>query len=198
MRRMPWTVYFWPGLPQLWIRGSWIGLGVAVGAAGLLNLLLLGTFAWSELIAVDVRTALWVALAVVWIVAACASAVWNPSKAAEPTDSPKLAFDRVLNTYLKGNWFRTQRDLGELLKRNPRDLDARLMLATLLRHAGRLEEARQHLATMERFEGIEKWNWEIRRERELLAEAERAEDNPETEQHASPDSVEPPAGMHAV
>jgi len=200
MRRMPWTVFFWPGLPQVWIRGSWTALAVAVGTAGLLNLLLLGTFAWSELIAADVRAALWITLAVVWAAAAAVSAVWSPRKLAEPLpDPPQRTFDQVLDTYLKGNWFRTQRDLGELLKRNPRDLDARLMLATLLRHAGRIEEALGHLETMERFEGVQKWNWEIRRERELLAEAQRTRSNPEVEEDPSPDSIGPPAGMtHAA
>jgi len=196
MRRMPWAVYVWPGLPQLWVRGSWTGLAVAVGAAGVLNLLLLGTFAWSELIAADVRTALWAGLAVAWATAAGVSARWNPRELAEPLpDLPECDFDQVLDSYLKGNWFRTQRDLGKLLKRNPRDLEARLMLATLLRHTGRIEEALGHLEALERFEGARKWSWEIRRERELLAEVQRIRSNTQVEEDRGPDSGEPPAGM---
>jgi hypothetical protein len=43
------------------------------------------------------------------------------------------------------------------------------MLATLLRHTGRLEEAVEHLDRLQRMEGSEKWGLEIQRERELLA-----------------------------
>ena len=51
MRKIPWAVYLWPGLPQLAGRGSWAALVVAFGAAALLSVVLLGTFAWTELLA---------------------------------------------------------------------------------------------------------------------------------------------------
>ena len=65
MRRMPWTMYLWPGLPQLWSCGSWGGLALAIAAAILLNLLVLLSFGWSELIGQNLRTTLWAALGVV-------------------------------------------------------------------------------------------------------------------------------------
>ncbi len=49
MRRTPWIVYTWPGLPQIWHQGSWFGLIIAVFAAGLLNFALLAGFGFSEL-----------------------------------------------------------------------------------------------------------------------------------------------------
>jgi hypothetical protein len=56
-----------------------------------------------------------------------------------------------------------------LLRKNLRDLEARLMLATLLRHSGRVDEAKRQLDTLARFEGAGKWELEIQRERDLLS-----------------------------
>jgi hypothetical protein len=57
------------------------------------------------------------------------------------------------------------------VQRNGRDLDARLMLATLMRHTGRSTEATQQLDAITRFDGAEKWAWEIHHERQSLNEA---------------------------
>ncbi len=67
MRRMPWTMCLWPGLPQLWSYGSWSGLALAIGAAAVLDLLLLVSFGWSELIGQSLRNTLWAAFGVVWV-----------------------------------------------------------------------------------------------------------------------------------
>ena len=72
---------------------------------------------------------------------------------------------------MKGDYYQAEHVLEGLLRRNLRDVDARLMLATLLRHTGRLDEAAGQLDTLARFEGAGKWELEMRRERELLAEA---------------------------
>ncbi len=72
---------------------------------------------------------------------------------------------------MKGDYYQAEHVLEGLLRRNVRDLDARLMLATLLRHTGRLDEATRQLDTLARFEGAGKWELEMRQERELLAEA---------------------------
>ena len=77
MRRMPWATCLWPGLPQVWIRGSWSALAVACGAAMLLNLAVLGSFGWSELMGPGLRTALWVVLGALWGGAAMVSGVWG-------------------------------------------------------------------------------------------------------------------------
>ena len=61
---MRWAMCLWPGLPQLYLRGSWSALAVAVGAAALLDLALLCSFGWSELVAPDLRVAIWLSLAV--------------------------------------------------------------------------------------------------------------------------------------
>jgi hypothetical protein len=72
--------------------------------------------------------------------------------------------------YLKGNWFEAEVTLDRLLTRNVLDVEARLMLAMLLRHTRRDAEASQHLARLSRMDGAEKWQLEISREQARLAE----------------------------
>ena len=174
MRGMRWTTYLWPGLPQLWAYGSWSGLALALGPAAVLDLLLLASFGWSELIGMNLRIALWAALGVCWVVAACWSAKQCRGRvAAGNLDPHQDGLTEALNHYLKGDYYQAEQVLDGLLRRNLRDLDARLMLATLLRHTGRTDEASQQLDVLGRFEGAGKWELEIRRERELLAAKEQ-------------------------
>lgn len=169
MRRMRWALYLWPGVPQLTRHGSWSGLAIALGLALLLNLVLVGTLGWSELFSPGVRNALWLGLAVVWLAAAvyCAG---DRGPMARPSAGDHF-FCEALDYYLKGNWFEAEHALAHVLAVNPRDLDARLMLATLLRHIGRLDEAAEQMDWIGRCEGSQKWELEIARERQLLAQA---------------------------
>jgi hypothetical protein len=172
MRRMPWTMCLWPGLPQIWSCGSWGGLTIAVGAAILLNFLLLVSFGWTELIGPDLRTTLWVGLGASWAGAAVWSVTWSRKRAGDR--NPNLQQDRfgeALDHYLRGDYYQTERILEGLLRRNVRDVDARLMLATLLRHTHRFDDAAGQLDALELLEGAGKWELEIRQERELLRKA---------------------------
>jgi hypothetical protein len=171
MRRMPWTVYVWPGLPQICFYGSWSGLGLAIGAALALNALLLVSFGWTELIGANLRSTFWVAFAVAWIAAIVWSSKQCRRKVAAGMESEGDVFGRAVDCYLKGDVYQTEQTLEELLRRNVRDLEARLMLATLLRRVKRFDEAKQHLDTLAKFEGASKWELEIQEERDLLAEA---------------------------
>ena len=208
MRRTPWIAYTWPGLPWIWQQGSWVGLAIALGAAGLLNLALLAVFGYSELVAPNVRMGLWAAVGAVWVVCAAGSYVGTRRRATQrrkkgrheetrqvavlEITNDQATFSQATEQYLKGDWFEAERLWRLLLKANPRDIEARLMLATLYRHTKRWDEAAAHLATLERFEGAEAWNLEIRRERELLLES-REEASEQTEQEAILNSADPPA-----
>jgi len=199
MRRMRWVTYLWPGLPQLGVNGSWSGLAVAVSAAALFNLALLGSFGWSELIDSEVLKALWVALGVVWVASAVFSALVERRQSMEiRADAADGNFVAAQDHYLKGNWVQAERELARLLKKNARDLDARLMLATLLRRTGRHDEAKEQLDSLTRIEGAGKWGLEIRRERELLAQRDPAAGS-EVEEMGRPGPIESPtAAMHAA
>jgi tetratricopeptide (TPR) repeat protein len=70
--------------------------------------------------------------------------------------------------YLRGEWNKATDLLQQLLRRDPRDAEARLMLATLMRHEGEIEEAREHLRKLQRLERAGHWNEEIQREWQQL------------------------------
>jgi hypothetical protein len=171
MRKMRWIVNLWPGLPLLGTYGSWSGLGLALLAALALDALLLVTFGWSELIGQGFRTTLWVALGVFWV----AAIVWSLGECRrcnkDIAGSQQDVFAVAVEHYLKGDYYQAQKVLEGLLRHNLRDLEARLMLATLFRHAGRFDEALRQIETLARFDGANRWELEMQRERELLAEA---------------------------
>lgn len=171
MGKMPWAVFLWPGLPFLY-RGQTLGLAVAVGTALLLNLALLSSFVWIELLGSGLRVALWLALALGWGVAAWWA--WRVFRDAVPSPEPPedQGFASALHHYLRGDWFEAERLLIDLLARNEEDVESRLLLATLLRHRKRYDEALKHLEFLQGIEAAVAWHWEICRERQLVAEAE--------------------------
>ncbi len=172
MRRMPRCFYLWPGLPQMWLFGNWSGLMVALGAAVLLDVLLLVSFGWTELIDQNLRNILWPSFIVAWVAAVFWSKRQCRRQAAVGSGQREQdSFAEAMNCYLRGDNYQAEQILEGLLRRNIRDLDARLMLATLLRRAKRFDEATQHLDMLGRFEGTEKWELEIQQERDLVAEA---------------------------
>ena len=59
----------WPGLPRLWLRGDWQALGAAVLFAGALNLTLIHSFLWPELLPLPSPLWLWPILVLVWSIA---------------------------------------------------------------------------------------------------------------------------------
>ena len=193
MRGMRWAIYLWPGLPQLWLRGSWSALALAGAVAALLNLALLGSYGWTEVVAPGLLRALWLLLAAVWVASAVLSLAGSRRQgSAGKADPAGDAFEKALEHYLKGNWFQAERLLADMLRDNAADPEARLMMAALLRHTGRLEEAVEQLDLLTRFDGAQKWEWEVRRERELLSQARtRIDDRDEEEENTT--STDPPA-----
>jgi thioredoxin-like negative regulator of GroEL len=156
----------------MWLRGSWSGLAVALGAAALLDVLLLVGFGWTELIGQSLRNILWTTFVAAWI----ATIFWSKRQCRRQAALASLereedSFAEAMNCYLKGDNYQAEQILEGLLRRNVRDLDARLMMATLLRRAKRFDEATRHLDVLVHFEGAEKWELEIQQERDRLAEA---------------------------
>jgi tetratricopeptide (TPR) repeat protein len=138
----------------------------------LVNLALAATILWNELLAADVRRIVWGAVAMVWAGSAIASCFWDRRDVKqESSEVTPGTYCEATEHYLKGNWFEAERILVELLRYSPHDLDAHLMLATLLRHTSRFEEATKQLNRLQRLEGCEKWALEIGREREWLRAA---------------------------
>jgi len=145
---------------------------VAVSFALVLNLVLASSLVWTELLPSVVRSAAWLLVGVMWVASAFASYRWLGTIGFERADSTAEAwYASGVEEYLKGNWFEAEVAFGRLLHRDARDVEARLMLATLFRHTGRNEEARAHLVDLQRLAEADKWRQEIRRELELLAAA---------------------------
>lgn len=195
MGRTPWPMYLWPGLPQIAREGSWAALAMAIGFAALVNLALMATLLWSELFTPEVRNSVWMAVLTIWGGSAVVSYRWDRRYAARRDAGPaEDAFTEARDHYLKGNWFESEHVLHGLLGENPRDLDAGLMLAALLRRAGRPDEAQRELDRLKRLDGSEKWEPEINRELELLHEA-RSESAPESVQETDTAASEPPEAI---
>src|SRR5689334_16405343 len=70
MHRVRWITALWPGLTQLWFAGAWWGLALAVAFAWLVNLAIVSTFVWRELIGPWERMGAWLVLVVVWALSA--------------------------------------------------------------------------------------------------------------------------------
>lgn len=162
----------WPGLPQLWVAGDWSGLALAVGFACLVNLLLLTSLHWTEWLDTGLKIAGWTAVSVLW----CASAVsgWRWIARQQQTTArsgERDLFPRALGEYLKGNWYEAEAACQELLRRASGDVEARLLLATLLRRTRRFPEARGQLEQLTRLDAAA-WEAEIANELERLTEAE--------------------------
>jgi tetratricopeptide (TPR) repeat protein len=114
-------------------------------------------------------------MSVFWIVATVAGYVQIQRSAARKPHTPaKDTFAQALDLYLKGDYFQAECLLVEILGRQERDADARLLLATLYRHNKRYDEAMRQLDVLGRFEDAEKWATEIERERMLIEEGKKA------------------------
>lgn len=176
MRAAERILWLWPGLPQLWYGGGMSGLVLAIVFALLLNVAILATFVWPELLSPPVRMLAWAAAAILCLVSA-ALASRHGSGLNRPADERDL-FQRGQAEYLQGNWYQAEALLQQLLRRNPRDIEARLMLATLLRHARRLDDAKAQLRLLQRWERSSAWKVEIENEWERLERLRAETDSP--------------------
>jgi hypothetical protein len=174
MRMLRRATYLWPGLPQLWFRGAWSGLALALAFGALVNLLLVSSLIWTELLDPQMLRLGWTLLAVVWIgfVAILSWKDREQSVKVARRESQGDLYRQAMAEYLKGNWFDAETLLVQLIGEDPRDIDTRLMLATLMRHNKRYSEARRQLVELEKLISAEKWRFEIEQEKQLLAEVE--------------------------
>lgn len=173
MNGVRWVACLWPGLPQLWLQGRWSALSLAIGFSLVLNTAMTLSFVWPQWVSAPARTTLWTVVAIAWFGSTLTN-LWNAraGRSSDRQTSHSDPFTTALNEYLKGHWIEAENLLVQLLRRDPADADARLLLATLQRHTGRLEEARETLRRMERYESAVKWELEIRNERQRLDECE--------------------------
>ncbi|MCE9544169.1 MAG: tetratricopeptide repeat protein [Planctomycetia bacterium] len=181
-----WLWCAWPGLRQLWFGGSVPALALAVAFGASLNVLLVGQLVWTEWFAPLVRLIGWTSVLVVWVVAAGVS--WLAGRRAATYGATGFDFATgepdplaaAIDEYLQGKWYEAEKILRKLLRRNRRDAEASLMLATLCRRTGRTDEATRRLEELSALEAAAPWQREIEHERHLLCLRNNRDNSEET------------------
>jgi hypothetical protein len=132
-------------------------------------------FRWPHCLGETFPAVAWPTLLILWTVAAYVSvstlpdvmSVASTAKVSADETSDTL-FIQAQHEYLSGDWQAAESLLRQRLGRFPRDVESRLLLATLLRHDRRLEQAGDQLDTMKKLDESHAWDFEIRRERKLI------------------------------
>jgi hypothetical protein len=173
--------WVWPGLGMLWTDGSWRGLAWALSFGLLLDGVLLAKWVWPEVASPELVLIGKFAVTALWIAGIMLNRRWAAARGTNLAADKDL-FPAALAEYLQGNWYSAEQKCRDLIRLRRDDVEARLLLATLLRHVGRGDEARTELDLLTKFDGWAAWSWEIARERELLdAPPEEDEDEDESE-----------------
>lgn len=181
----------WPGLAGLWCRGYLSSLLIAIGFSIILNLAMISTFVWPWSMGETFPLVSWPVILLVWITSAwltykqvpdlvSVSTIATPE---EPQQGDTL-FIQAQSEYLKGHWSEAEFLLHRCLRNWPRDIEARLLLATLHRHNRRLEDAANELDNLLKYDESTNWISEIRREKKLIgliAEHQQSEQRGEPE-----------------
>lgn len=173
MRNATLICCLWPGLGRLWLRGYWSGLFYAVTFSVLLNFAILCSLYWTAWIGSNIQLTIWLALLAIWSTSAILSWRWIGRGLAPAGQEDALAVYReAQREYIRGSWFKAAEHLTTLLTRDPEDVDALLMLATLHRRTNRIDEAKNVLGELSRIERAEKWKLEIQQEYQQIERLE--------------------------
>ncbi len=201
MHGRPLILCCWPGLARLWLRGEWSSFFAAISFSVLLNLALVSSFVWPLLLSRSVAAIVWLAVVAMWTVSAVRSYRLLAPEANEVTgetghdtavENADTLFIQAQTEYLKGDWKQAENLLFERLESHARDVEARLLLAAVLRRTGRLEKAAEQLNRLGRFDAAAAWEFEIHRERQFIEHQRReliAERQDETTDHPVSDSA---------
>jgi hypothetical protein len=166
----------WPGMPWLWLRGSVGGLVLALAFAVLLDMAIVTTWIWSELVDLRISIGIWTATIAVWIVSTASAASSFPAPIPrDPDAATDTLFVKARDAYLARDWLTAETRLRAVLALAPTDGEAQLLLATLLRRVGRTAEAKRALEQLSRSDSGAPWQTAIAREFVLLDQAGRDE-----------------------
>lgn len=190
--RGQWWLALWPGLAPLWLVGAWSGLALALSFAALLNLVLITTLVYSELVTPPVRIVAWLSVAGFWAASTLASFRWRAPRQAHT--SVQDLFPHGLSEYLQGNWLETEMICQRMLEHDPADAEARLLLASAQRRSGRAAAARQTLLALARQPEAARWQAEIQQELARLDAQPSADVQPALPADLPPADL-PPAGL---
>ncbi|MFW6170883.1 MAG: hypothetical protein ACODAD_10375 [Planctomycetota bacterium] len=168
-RHPSWIACLWPGLPRLWYAGSLSGLGTAVVFAALLNALLLESFVRAGSAGGAWNRYGWMLLGVFWMLGVWRAARYPVSSGVSPpTHHHQGLLIQAQSEYLKGHWVEAQTLLEQVIRANPRDIEAHLLLSCVFRRSRRIELSRKQLRRLCKLDEAARWRFEIEREVALL------------------------------
>lgn len=171
VRRQPagWLACAWPGLPGLWRRGDARSLAVAVGCSVLVNLAVWGSFLRADAAPSVWSPTVWMVLGVLW-----AAGCWREvrqrcgSGAVARVRHHEDLFIQAQTEYLRGHWVESHKLLEQMVARNPLDIEAHLLLASVHRRTKRIDLSCMQLRQVGRLRESGPWRFEISRELALL------------------------------
>lgn len=163
------SLSLWPGFAGVVRRGLWDQLALALLFGVLAQATLFVNFFWSDCPSGYLRASTVVVFLIAWIfLGAIASGRLKRYEKSLLFDADGELFLEAQTRYLRGEWFEAECALKSVLKKNPSDAEALLLLATLYRHIKRFSEARQTLAALEKLESGDYWRYEIGLEKEAI------------------------------
>jgi hypothetical protein len=189
----------WPGLPWLWLRGSRLGLVLALAFALTLDIAVVTTWIWPELVELPFKLAVWSGIGIVWLLAtASAVSTFPPPVPLRRDATIDRLFVEARDAYLARDWLTAEARLEALLARAPTDGEAQLLFATLLRRAGRAAEARTALDKLSQSDAGLPWRSAIARELDLLRREERPAADAADTAILSLDAESPPGSRRSM
>jgi hypothetical protein len=153
----------------------------------LLNIGLIASLVWPEILSAQALQVVWLATAAIWLF----SAWYQMRQARREADAPSFTasedslFIQAQGEYLKGNWEEAEWTLRQRLSSEPRDVESRLLLLTLYRRRGRRELAIEQLKLLKRLDGAADWTDEIDRESRWLQTAPAQGDSADSAESAA-------------
>ncbi|MBP3558837.1 MAG: tetratricopeptide repeat protein [Thermoguttaceae bacterium] len=205
------SLSLWPGFVGVVRRGLWDQLALALLFGVFAQATLFVNFFWRDYLGGYLRASTGVVFLIAWIfLGAVANGRLKRYEKSLLYDADGELFLEAQTRYLRGEWFEAECALKSVLKKNPQDAEALLLLATLCRHTRRFSEARQTLAALEKLEAADYWRYEIGLEKEAirtdlralreerLAERKQAEEETQNVESEVPETPELPSEARTV
>lgn len=175
----------WPGLASLWHRGDLPSMLQAGAFSLLLNTFLLTSFLWPGLLGAPLRWTVGASVLVWWLIGVRSNRSFLfQSLEMKRCSSPELTeqFIEAQCQYLRGHWTEAESILRQIYRKNPRDVEAGLLLSQVWRRSGQPMKALEQLGHLQKLDEALQWMAEIGREVKALevdlleAEDSEAED----------------------
>ena len=166
------SIALWPGLPDLWFRGDWSSLGISVIFSVSLNLALLGTFVWPEWYPSWMIRLLWSGI----ILSSgffFLQSYKRWSKITGSYQSDAKTNERLIvaqHHYLCGNYFEAEALIQKIVVDGNQDIEALLLLVSILRRTRRGQQALQWIDRISLCENAGNWRRELEIEKKLVRE----------------------------